>query len=81
MWIISKDNLHKIKNLDFIFPLILGAFLSLGNTPFSFPYIILIVLVVIGYFWLKKNYSPKKSFFFGFFFWFWLLYIFFGLDN
>tara|TARA_A100001011_G_C14283583_1_gene832623 strand:+ start:334 stop:1854 length:1521 start_codon:yes stop_codon:yes gene_type:complete len=68
MWIISKDNLHKIKNLDFIFPLILGAFLSLGNPPFSFPYIILIVLVVIGYFWLKKNYSPKKSFFFGFFF-------------
>ena len=68
MWTISKDNLHKIKNLDFIFPLILGAFLSLGNPPFSFPYIILIVLVVIGYFWLKKNYSPKKSFFFGFFF-------------
>ena len=68
MWIINKDNLHKIKNLDFTLPLILGVFLSLANPPFSFPYIIVVVLVVIGFYWLKKNYSPKKSFFFGFLF-------------
>ena len=68
MWIINKDNLHKIKNLDFNLPLILGVFLSLANPPFSFPYIIVVALVVIGNYWLKKNYSPKKSFFFGFLF-------------
>ena len=56
MWIINKDNLHKIKNLDFNLPLILGVFLSLANPPFSFPYIIIVVLVVIGNYWLKKNY-------------------------
>ena len=67
MWIINKDNLHIIKkNLDFSLPLILGVFLSLANPPFSFPYIIVVVLVVIGNYWLKKNYSSKKSFFFGF---------------
>ena len=63
MWIINKYNLHKIKNLDFNLPLILGVFLSLANPPFSFPYIIVVALVVIGNYWLKKNYSPKKSYF------------------
>ena len=48
MWIINKDNLHKIKNLDFNLPLISGVFLSLANPPFSFPYVIVLVLVVIG---------------------------------
>ena len=60
MWIINKDNLHKIKNLDFNLPLISGVFLSLANPPFSFPYVIVLVLVVIGYYWLKKSYSSKK---------------------
>ena len=43
MWIINKDNLHKIKNLDFNLPVILGVFLSLANPPFSFPYVIVLV--------------------------------------
>ena len=68
MWILNKTHYFNISYFDLIFPLILGCLLSLANPPFSYPYIIIPILAVVSYNWLKKHFNLIESFFYGFFF-------------
>ncbi len=66
MWKLNKNFCSNIKYFDLFFSIILGCLLSLANPPFSFPYIIIPILAIIGYNWLNKHFNLVGSFFYGF---------------
>ena len=68
MWKLNKSYYFNITYFDLFFSLILGCLLSLANPPFSFPYIIIPIFAIIGYYWLNKHFNLLRSFFYGFFF-------------